>query len=438
MSQYRDLTEGETIRIGDEFWDVGLKVWHPTYDATQLPNGLKYRRPIEAKPHNPDGLTPEQVGVSEGWRLLDEDEIRESTPIAVIRMWTHLTTPHGWTAGGVTAGELTEYTYRTKLNRADLRKARGLEPKPEPETRQTPMTPDERASINEFFMTQGEATKGEPKATPGTRDFLAAVMLENKRLKESYAEEAQLLASALEQVERWKHAVEVAEANYFEEARLHALTKGELADVRAWLSDQSITAAPLVVEDCPEMQRLTAEVEKLTKSLQRNAEDWAADDTKIKELCGPHCKDVDGDSFSVPGMIDVVEEAIGKLEAENAKLRQELAEQKANCARLMVGIDSMKLAVQNADRLYADYENTRNERQARIDALEAEVARLRGLLGEIDARIIDGALWIKRADGDAITAITDNGNCVWRGVEREFSEEEWVKAQPALAEGGNA
>jgi 8-oxo-dGTP pyrophosphatase MutT (NUDIX family) len=48
---YFDKSDGIPVQIGDEFWDVGLSAWRPTYDATQMPTGLKYRRPIaEPKP----------------------------------------------------------------------------------------------------------------------------------------------------------------------------------------------------------------------------------------------------------------------------------------------------------------------------------------------------------------------------------------------------
>jgi hypothetical protein len=80
---YFDQSDRIPIQIGDQYHDAATDIWKDTYDATQMPTGLKYRRPI-------------------------------------------------------------------------------AEPKPEPETRPTPMTPPERASINEFFMTQGEAISEPP------------------------------------------------------------------------------------------------------------------------------------------------------------------------------------------------------------------------------------------------------------------------------------
>lgn len=75
-------------------------------------------------PHNPDSLTPEQVGAPE-WRLLDEDEI-----IASCDMPNHKVTCDAWLKHWVSGwgGGHKEKTYRTKLSRAKLREARGLPP----------------------------------------------------------------------------------------------------------------------------------------------------------------------------------------------------------------------------------------------------------------------------------------------------------------------
>lgn len=83
-----------------------------------------------AKTHNPDGLTPEQVGVTDGWRLLDEDEIIKHYVLNFfgIELWKC----GRWDAanGNTWKGNSKTYTYRTRLTRAELRKARGLEPEP--------------------------------------------------------------------------------------------------------------------------------------------------------------------------------------------------------------------------------------------------------------------------------------------------------------------
>lgn len=79
------------------------------------------------KQHNVDNLTPEQVGVAEGWRLLDEHEIYGNAPYLHVDVddlegWCHFwSTAPGW------RGSNHGTTYRTKLTREELRKARGLD-----------------------------------------------------------------------------------------------------------------------------------------------------------------------------------------------------------------------------------------------------------------------------------------------------------------------
>lgn len=72
-------------------------------------------------PHNPDNLTPEIIGVEEGYRLLDRDEIKEATSIRGIDMWDMGV---WWKA---CAGSSLEYTYRTKLTREQLAEMREFE-----------------------------------------------------------------------------------------------------------------------------------------------------------------------------------------------------------------------------------------------------------------------------------------------------------------------
>lgn len=64
-----------------------------------------------AEGHNPDKLTEEQVGVSDGWRLLESEEIAERVQAPSIDMW--LSPCHRW-VGGTTAGSPI-VTYRTKM-----------------------------------------------------------------------------------------------------------------------------------------------------------------------------------------------------------------------------------------------------------------------------------------------------------------------------------
>lgn len=77
-------------------------------------------------PHNPDNLTPSQIG--EGWRLLHEDEIlpaRAFGPIAGLCVWQNTAQHPYWIDN--TSGASKACTYRTRLTRAELRAARGLE-----------------------------------------------------------------------------------------------------------------------------------------------------------------------------------------------------------------------------------------------------------------------------------------------------------------------
>lgn len=69
------------------------------------------------KPHNPDNLTREQVGVSEGWRLLDEDELNDHRiSSSDIERW--MVNSRSW-SGGYSGGSESS-TYRTTLTRQEL------------------------------------------------------------------------------------------------------------------------------------------------------------------------------------------------------------------------------------------------------------------------------------------------------------------------------
>lgn len=87
-----------------------------------------------AEGHNPERLTNAQVGVPE-WRLLTEEEIREagSANVHFVQGIQVFDDPR-WIFDAVGfMGNKFDATYRTNLSRAELRKARGLEPKPESE-----------------------------------------------------------------------------------------------------------------------------------------------------------------------------------------------------------------------------------------------------------------------------------------------------------------
>lgn len=85
-----------------------------------------------AELHNPDNLTPEQVGVADGWRLLDEDEgepwsVNSKFPLGV-EYFGKFGKP-GWLSTG-TWFRVKSDSFRTRLTRAELCIARKQEPEP--------------------------------------------------------------------------------------------------------------------------------------------------------------------------------------------------------------------------------------------------------------------------------------------------------------------
>lgn len=78
----------------------------------------KKKGEVKHKAHNPDNLTPEQYGKSEGYRLLDEDEIKVRTHYhkEIEVYWVN----KEWIKGNKGGGEFS--TYRTKLSREELAK----------------------------------------------------------------------------------------------------------------------------------------------------------------------------------------------------------------------------------------------------------------------------------------------------------------------------
>lgn len=79
--------------------------------------------PLASQAHNPDNLSQEQVGVADGWRLLDVDEVKNVPEVFLrdIQLWLG-TKWDGTKWRGAGVGD----TYRTRLSRVELRKARGL------------------------------------------------------------------------------------------------------------------------------------------------------------------------------------------------------------------------------------------------------------------------------------------------------------------------
>lgn len=238
--------------------------------------------------HNPDFLSDEQVGVSEGWRLLDEDEITSRIPDFSANKCDQWLSVSGWTDGGY--GTLRDATYRTRLTRAELRKARGLsEPGPEP-------------PINSWYLYAGmeQAVKERQAedmdavcATCGHRlgdhsnhnnccpfHGHTGEYLETRFVAAAPSQGEQALASALAEIERmkadlaeWSKAL-VREANeserlraiYTESERLHALTKGELAVLRRTCGDRPELYSQLL-EAALETLRLAAENARLRERI---------------------------------------------------------------------------------------------------------------------------------------------------------------------------
>lgn len=84
----------------------------------------KLRRLYQKKPHNPDNLTDEQVGISEGYRLLNEDEIGPSDQVSCdgfVEIEWYNTCDSVWDKTGW-CGSVAQHTYRTKLTPKQLEK----------------------------------------------------------------------------------------------------------------------------------------------------------------------------------------------------------------------------------------------------------------------------------------------------------------------------
>lgn len=105
--------------------------------------------PGEPVQHNPDNLTPEQVGVEDGWRLLDEDEVPECQDMEYqgMQAWTGPKGLKTWNPDYY--GVLRHLTYRTRLSRPELRAARGLPPISET-SECKPLTQEEQKRWDEF------------------------------------------------------------------------------------------------------------------------------------------------------------------------------------------------------------------------------------------------------------------------------------------------
>lgn len=64
----------------------GHEFWGDVNDHLHLATPLPIAPPDDPE-HNPDSLTPEQVGVAEGWRLLRRSEVVIGMPIGSLQFW---------------------------------------------------------------------------------------------------------------------------------------------------------------------------------------------------------------------------------------------------------------------------------------------------------------------------------------------------------------
>ena len=133
--------DAEIARLKQELDDTKRKVlsWY-NQDERQRGKGALVENQVQAVAatfygpkeleHNPDGLTPEQYGMGQGYRLLDKDEILPAAGSKVRLPDLEEFQPgpfygHRCWEPGV-YGDSRAVTYRTRLTREQLRAARGL------------------------------------------------------------------------------------------------------------------------------------------------------------------------------------------------------------------------------------------------------------------------------------------------------------------------
>lgn len=90
------------------------------YDLTLEPFTADAVRvePSPTGPCNPDGLTLEQIGVADGWRPLDENEITQEIDTDLVECWACI--EKTWDSCVGHGAMWSSITYRTKLSRTDL------------------------------------------------------------------------------------------------------------------------------------------------------------------------------------------------------------------------------------------------------------------------------------------------------------------------------
>ncbi len=123
------VPEGELIKEGDEAWG-GMQAWgipacrqdfgEPAGVFMGIRAYARRKSPI-AEGHNPDGLTEEQVGTKEGWKLLPESFAGKKIDKSLVELWAK--GDEKWSGYPSAYQEAyCDNTYRTKADLRDVLK----------------------------------------------------------------------------------------------------------------------------------------------------------------------------------------------------------------------------------------------------------------------------------------------------------------------------
>src|SRR2546429_7285293 len=94
------------------------------------------------------------------------------------------------------------------------------------------------------------------------------------------------------------------------------------AEAAAEKMKHSFATVAIIKEACEEHAKAVAdERDRLAAQLKLANEDWAEDDTAIRELCRPILGDaaVEGDSYGVPSVVGLVEKLVGELKRNDTR-----------------------------------------------------------------------------------------------------------------------
>lgn len=218
----------------------------------------------EPKPHNPAGLSDEQIGVSEGWRLQTEKEHQEGYDASFATTLLEAWNGERWVAGKFYGVGI--YRFRTKATEAELRAARGLPP----ETTSKPLA--DSLTEMESLLARCE------KDRDGLKEQIAAI---RREFEASLATAGQQRDFNWEQ---WKQSVE------------------------DWQTERDAKEAAL---------EKAAKAEELFKIAVR---DSTEDDTAIKKLAEGVGIQGDSEDGYYRDVVTVVEEIVGKLRVTNSAL----------------------------------------------------------------------------------------------------------------------